>query len=106
MAAVGRGRLTARLEQHVTALDSMTLGIERTCQVLAERVFDAGTSAEVMRRWWQAEVGWESPRPRSTCVWAAPCGSSCATRTRVGGAGSSRTSGVTSRRLAQRVGTT
>lgn len=37
-----------------------TLRIERTFQAPAARVFDAWTSAEVMRRWWQAEVGWET----------------------------------------------
>ncbi len=37
-----------------------TLRIERTFPAPAERVFDAWTSAEVMRRWWQAEVGWET----------------------------------------------
>jgi uncharacterized protein YndB with AHSA1/START domain len=37
-----------------------TLRIERTFAAPAARVFDAWTSAEVMRRWWQAEVGWET----------------------------------------------
>jgi len=37
-----------------------TLRIERTFQAPAERVFDAWTSEEVMRRWWQAERGWET----------------------------------------------
>jgi uncharacterized protein YndB with AHSA1/START domain len=37
-----------------------TLRIERTFQAPAERVFDAWTSAEVMRRWWQAERHWET----------------------------------------------
>ena len=41
-------------------IDGQTLHIERTFQAPAERVFDAWTSAEVMRRWWQAEVGWET----------------------------------------------
>jgi uncharacterized protein YndB with AHSA1/START domain len=45
----------------VTGIDkSNTLRIERTFQAPAERVFDAWTSAEVMRRWWQAERGWET----------------------------------------------
>ena len=37
-----------------------TLRIERTFDAPAKRVFDAWTNAEVMRRWWQAEVGWET----------------------------------------------
>ncbi len=36
------------------------LTIERTFRAGIERVFDAWTSEEVMRRWWQAEVGWET----------------------------------------------
>ena len=37
-----------------------TLHIERTFQAPAERVFDAWTSEEVMRRWWQAGHDWET----------------------------------------------
>ena len=37
-----------------------TLRIVRTFQAPAEAVFDAWTSEEVMRRWWQAEQGWET----------------------------------------------
>ncbi len=37
-----------------------TVRIERTFQAPAEVVFDAWTTEEVMRRWWQAEVGWET----------------------------------------------
>jgi uncharacterized protein YndB with AHSA1/START domain len=37
-----------------------TLRIERTFDAPIERVFDAWTSEEVMRRWWQAEVSWET----------------------------------------------
>jgi uncharacterized protein YndB with AHSA1/START domain len=37
-----------------------TLRIERTFPAPAERVFEAWTSEEVMRRWWHAEVGWET----------------------------------------------
>ena len=37
-----------------------TVRIERTFSAPAERVFDAWTSEEVMRRWWQAERGWET----------------------------------------------
>ena len=38
-----------------------SLRIERTYEAPAEAVFDAWTSAEVLRRWWQAERGWETP---------------------------------------------
>ncbi len=41
--------------------DGHTLRIERTFAAPAERVFDAWTSEEVMRRWWHAEKGWETP---------------------------------------------
>jgi uncharacterized protein YndB with AHSA1/START domain len=41
-------------------IDNSTLRIERTFQAPPEAVFDAWTSAEVIRRWWQAEVGWET----------------------------------------------
>jgi uncharacterized protein YndB with AHSA1/START domain len=44
----------------MTAIDDRTVRIERTFQAPAERVFDAWTSEEVMRRWWQAERGWET----------------------------------------------
>jgi uncharacterized protein YndB with AHSA1/START domain len=37
-----------------------TLRIERTYAAPAEAVFDAWTSEEVIRRWWQAERGWET----------------------------------------------
>jgi uncharacterized protein YndB with AHSA1/START domain len=40
--------------------DTKTLHIERTFQAPVERVFDAWTSEEVIRRWWQAEHGWET----------------------------------------------
>ena len=40
--------------------DRNTVRIERTFRAPVERVFDAWTSEEVMRRWWQAEVGWET----------------------------------------------
>ena len=39
---------------------SDTVRIERTFQAPVERVFDAWTSAEVIRRWWQAELSWET----------------------------------------------
>jgi uncharacterized protein YndB with AHSA1/START domain len=42
-------------------IDSQTtLRIERTFQAPVEAVFDAWTSAEVIRRWWQAELDWET----------------------------------------------
>ena len=37
-----------------------TVRIERTFKAPAEAVFEAWTSEEVMRRWWQAELGWET----------------------------------------------
>jgi uncharacterized protein YndB with AHSA1/START domain len=40
--------------------DAKTLRIERTFEAPAGRVFDAWTSEEVIRRWWQAEHGWET----------------------------------------------
>ena len=38
----------------------MIAQIDRTFHAPAEKVFDAWTSEEVMRRWWQAERGWET----------------------------------------------
>jgi uncharacterized protein YndB with AHSA1/START domain len=40
--------------------DNRTLRIERTFQAPAEAVFAAFTTEEVIRRWWQAELGWET----------------------------------------------
>lgn len=40
--------------------ETHTLRIERTFRAPAERVFDAWTSEEVMRRWWQVERHWET----------------------------------------------
>jgi uncharacterized protein YndB with AHSA1/START domain len=40
--------------------DDKTVRIRRTFQAPAEKVFDAWTSAEVIRRWWQAEHDWET----------------------------------------------
>jgi uncharacterized protein YndB with AHSA1/START domain len=37
------------------------LRIERTFEAPAEAVFDAWTSEEVLRRWWQPQDGWETP---------------------------------------------
>jgi uncharacterized protein YndB with AHSA1/START domain len=35
--------------------------MERAYRAPAEAVFDAWTSEEVLRRWWKAERGWETP---------------------------------------------
>jgi uncharacterized protein YndB with AHSA1/START domain len=35
-----------------------TLRMQRTFQAPAQRVFDAWTSEEVLRRWWHAEHDW------------------------------------------------
>ena len=40
--------------------DTQTLHIERTFQAPVEKVFDAWTSEEVLRRWWRVEAGWET----------------------------------------------
>jgi uncharacterized protein YndB with AHSA1/START domain len=40
--------------------DTKTLHIRRTFQAPVEAVFDAWTSEEVIRRWWQAERDWET----------------------------------------------
>jgi glutathione S-transferase len=40
--------------------DAHALQLQRTYQAPAERVFAAWTSEEVLRRWWQAERGWET----------------------------------------------
>jgi uncharacterized protein YndB with AHSA1/START domain len=41
-------------------IDNTTLRIERTFRAPAEAVFDAWTSEEVLRRWWQTERGYET----------------------------------------------
>jgi uncharacterized protein YndB with AHSA1/START domain len=41
--------------------EQTTLHLERTFDAPAERVFDAWTSEEVMRRWFHGRVGWETP---------------------------------------------
>jgi uncharacterized protein YndB with AHSA1/START domain len=41
--------------------DGHTLTMERTFAAPAQRVFDAFTSEEVMRRWWHAGHDWETP---------------------------------------------
>jgi uncharacterized protein YndB with AHSA1/START domain len=38
-----------------------TARIERSFDAPAEKVFDAFTSEEVMRRWWHADPDWETP---------------------------------------------
>ena len=38
-----------------------TATLERTFAAPAQRVFDAFTSEEVMRRWWHVEPHWETP---------------------------------------------
>ncbi|HEX5620241.1 MAG TPA: SRPBCC domain-containing protein [Solirubrobacteraceae bacterium] len=42
-------------------MSTHTLRMERTYDASAERVFDAWTSEEVMRRWWHADRDWETP---------------------------------------------
>lgn len=41
--------------------DPGVLRIERTFNAPARKVFEAWTSAEVLRRWWHAEHTWETP---------------------------------------------
>ena len=41
-------------------IDNRTVRIERTFRAPAEKVFDAWTSEEVIRRWWHTELGWET----------------------------------------------
>ena len=41
-----------------------TLRMERAYAAPAQRVFDAFTSEEVMRRWWHPRPGWETPEAR------------------------------------------
>jgi uncharacterized protein YndB with AHSA1/START domain len=40
--------------------DDETLRVQRTFQAPREAVFDAFTSAEVLRRWWHTEHDWET----------------------------------------------
>ncbi|HEY3492759.1 MAG TPA: SRPBCC domain-containing protein, partial [Solirubrobacterales bacterium] len=44
--------------------DGLNLRIERTFQAPADRVFEAWTSEEVMRRWFHAEHDWETTEAR------------------------------------------
>jgi uncharacterized protein YndB with AHSA1/START domain len=39
----------------------MTARVQRTYEHPARDVFDAWTNPEVMKRWWHAEPGWETP---------------------------------------------
>lgn len=41
--------------------DPNVLRLERTFDAPAEAVFDAWTSAEVLRRWWPAGADWDTP---------------------------------------------
>jgi uncharacterized protein YndB with AHSA1/START domain len=41
-------------------IENKTVRIQRTFQAPAEAVFDAWTSEEVLRRWWQTERGFET----------------------------------------------
>jgi uncharacterized protein YndB with AHSA1/START domain len=45
----------------LTEPDADALRLERTFDAPAEAVFDAWTSAEVLRRWWPAGSDWETP---------------------------------------------
>jgi uncharacterized protein YndB with AHSA1/START domain len=45
--------------------ERQTLTIERTFAASADRVFEAFTSEEVMRRWWHAGSDWETPEARA-----------------------------------------
>ena len=40
--------------------DTRTVRLERSFQAPAQAVFDAWTSEEVLRRWWHAELGWDT----------------------------------------------
>jgi uncharacterized protein YndB with AHSA1/START domain len=42
-------------------MNGETLQIERTFQAPAQKVFDAWTSEEVLRRWFYGRPGWETP---------------------------------------------
>jgi uncharacterized protein YndB with AHSA1/START domain len=44
-----------------TAPDPTPLRLQRAFNASAEAVFDAWTSAEVLRRWWPAGSDWETP---------------------------------------------
>ena len=44
-----------------TPSDPPAVRLERTFDAPAQAVFDAWTSAEVLRRWWPAGADWETP---------------------------------------------
>jgi uncharacterized protein YndB with AHSA1/START domain len=44
-----------------TRPEGITLRLERTFDAPVQSVFDAWTSAEVLRRWWPAGSDWETP---------------------------------------------
>jgi uncharacterized protein YndB with AHSA1/START domain len=44
-----------------TPPDPTSIRLERTFNAPAQAVFDAWTSAEVLRRWWPAGSDWETP---------------------------------------------
>jgi uncharacterized protein YndB with AHSA1/START domain len=41
--------------------DAITLRLERTFKAPAQAVFEAWTSAELLKRWWPAGSDWETP---------------------------------------------
>jgi uncharacterized protein YndB with AHSA1/START domain len=41
--------------------DAVTLRLERRFKAPAQAVFEAWTSADMLRRWWPAGSGWETP---------------------------------------------
>ena len=44
--------------------DELSLTLERTYPAPAQRVFDAFTSEEVMRRWWHVRTNWDTPEAK------------------------------------------
>jgi uncharacterized protein YndB with AHSA1/START domain len=44
--------------------DELSLTLERTFAAPAERVFEAFTNEEVMRRWWHVRPHWDTPEAR------------------------------------------
>ena len=62
---VARAWLWMRLSRQNEAMNARpTLTMERAFAAPAERVFEAFTSEEVMRRWWHAGPDWETPEAR------------------------------------------
>ncbi len=60
----GRVRGAAGACEGLAVNQGHTLTMERTFAAPAQRVFDAFTSEEVMRRWWHADHDWETPEAR------------------------------------------